>query len=94
MFKIAGLEKLTKQLDQAQQALNELDGDLVTLNFNPNDPGSIEAAIQQLNTVIDAKIAPWVDNPLVSQVAEGMKEQYREAIIERAAAARLESDEE
>jgi len=94
MFKITGLDKLTKQLDQAQQALNELDGDLVTLNFNPNDPGSIEAAIQQLNTVIDAKIAPWADNPLVSQVAEGMKEQYREAIIERAAAARLESDEE
>jgi hypothetical protein len=94
MFKITGLDKLTKQLDQAQQALNELDGDLVTLNFNPNDPGTIEAAIQQLNTVIDAKIAPWADNPLVSQVAEGMKEQYREAIIERAAAARLESDEE
>lgn len=94
MFKIDGLDKLTKQLEQAQQALEELDGELGTVNFDPNDPASIEAAIQQANATLEAKVAPWADNPLVEQMIDGMKEQFREAIIERAAAARLESDEE
>lgn len=94
MFKITGLDKLQKQLEQAQQAFAELDGDLCTVNFNPNDPASIEAAIQQVNTTIDVKISSWTDNPMVKQAAEGMKEQYREAIIEKAAAARLEADSE
>lgn len=94
MFKIDGLDKLTKQLEQAQQAIEELDGEIGTVNFDPNDPASIESAIQQANATLDAKIAPWADNPLVVQLVDGMKEQFREAIIERATAARLESDEE
>jgi hypothetical protein len=94
MFKITGLDQLTKQLDQAQAALNELEGDLGEVNFDPHDPGSIESAIQKVNGVLDAKVAAWADNPLVAQVVEGMKEQYREAILERAAAARLEADDE
>lgn len=94
MFKIDGLDKLTKQLQQAQQALEELDGELGTVNFDPNDPASIEAAILKANTALEVKVAPWADNPLVEQMIEGMKEQFRETIIERAAAARLGSDEE
>ncbi|TCO82777.1 hypothetical protein EV699_104169 [Plasticicumulans lactativorans] len=93
MFKIDGLDKLTRQLEQAQQALEEFDGELGTVNFDPNDPASIEAAIQQANATLEAKVSPWVDDPLVAQMVDGMKEQFREAIIERAAAARLESDE-
>lgn len=94
MFKIDGLDKLTKQLEQAQQAIEELDGEIGTVNFDPNDPASIESAIQQANAALDAKVATWADNPLVVQLVDGMKEQFREAIIERAAAARLESDTE
>lgn len=92
MIKISGLDQLTRQLDEAQEAIADLDGDLGTVNFDPNDPASIESAIQQAEILIDAKIRPWTDNPLVAQVAEGMKEQYRTAIIERAAQARLESE--
>lgn len=94
MFKITGLDELQKQLEQAQQVFEELEGELCTVSFNPSDPSSIEAAIQQINTTIDAKISAWTDNPMVEQVAEGMKEQYREAIIEKAATARLEADSE
>lgn len=94
MFKIDGLDKLTKQLEQAQKALEELDGELGTVSFDPNDPASIETAIQQANTMLEAKVAPWADNPLVEQMLDGIKEQFRETIIERAAAGRLESDEE
>ncbi|CAD1789041.1 hypothetical protein CPBF426_28110 [Xanthomonas arboricola pv. juglandis] len=94
MFKIDGLDKLTKQLTQAQLAIEELDGEIETVKFDPNDPASIESAIHQTNTTLDAKIATWADNPLVVQLVDGMKEQFREAIIERAAAARLERGEQ
>ena len=94
MFNITGLDQLTKQLEQAQTAFEELDGDLGEVNFDPHDPASIESAVQKVNEMLDAKAAAWADNLLVAQVVEGMKEQYREAIIERAAAARLEADDE
>ena len=92
MIKISGLDKLTQQLDQAQKAFEELDGELGVVNFNPNDPASIEIAIQEVEVLIDTKARPWAENPLVSQVVQGMKQQYRQAIIDRAAAARLESE--
>lgn len=94
MIKISGLDELSKQLDQAQEALEELDGELGVVNFNPDDPASIEAAIQDVEAMIDAKAQRWADNPLVAQVVDGMKEQYRQAIIDRASAARLEDAEE
>ncbi|MCR6496280.1 hypothetical protein LJB71_08650 [Thermomonas sp. S9] len=92
MIKITGLDELTRQLDQAQAAIDEIDGDLGTVSFDPHDPASIEAAIQQAKVLIDGKVQPWADNPLVAQLADGLKEQYRNAIIERAAEARLAGD--
>ena len=94
MFKISGLDQLTKQLEQAQRAIEELDGQFGTVTFDPNDPASIDAAIQQANAALDAKVATWENNPLVAQLAEGMKEQFRESIIQRAAEARLEGGDE
>ena len=94
MYKISGLDQLTRQLEQAQQAFAEIDGELGTVEFNPHDPASIEAAIQQAEAMIDAKVKPWADNALVAQMVDGMKEQYRTAIIDRAAQARLENEQE
>jgi len=94
MFKISGLDQLTKQLEQAQQAIEEIDGELGTVTFDPNDPASIDSAIQQANARLDAKVALWANNPLVAQLIEGVKEQFRESIIQRAAAARLEGNDE
>ena len=94
MFKISGLDQLTKQLEQAQQAIDEIDGELGTVTFDPNDPASIDSAIQQANATLDAKVASWANNPLVAQLIEGVKEQFRESIIQRAAVARLEGNDE
>lgn len=92
MIKITGLDALSRQLEDAQQAIEELDGELTTVSFDPHDPGSIEAAIQTVNSVIDVKLADYVNNPIISPLAESMKEKYREAILEKASAARLEGD--
>ncbi len=86
---ISGLDMIGRQLSDAQKALEALDGELGTVNFDPNDPASIELAIQNVESIIDEKVAPFADNPVIAPLIEGMKEQYREAIIDRAAEARL-----
>jgi hypothetical protein len=54
-FKITGLDELQKQLDDAAQALQGLGGEIGTVNFNPNDPSTVEAAAAQMESIIDAK---------------------------------------
>jgi hypothetical protein len=90
MIKISGLDQLTHQLDEAQKALAELDGELGTVTFNPSDPASIEAAIQSVELLVDEKLGEYSDNAIIGPLAADMKESYRDAIIERAATARLE----
>jgi len=90
MLKITGLDKLQKELKEAEHALSELDGELGVVNFDPHDPASIEAAIQSVNRMIDSRIEPHADNPIVGSLVEQIKESYRENILQRAAEARLQ----
>ena len=94
MFKITGLDKLQKNLKDAERALSESDGELGVVNFDPNDPASIEGAIQSVNRMIDERLGEYSSNPIVGPLAEQMKEKYRESILEKAAAARLQSGED
>ncbi|CAM3956552.1 Phage protein [Bordetella tumbae] len=94
MFKITGLDKLQKNLKDAQRALSELDGELGVVNFDPNDPASIEAAIQSVNRMIDERVGEYSANPIVGPLADQMKEKYRESILQKAAEARLKPGED
>ena len=94
MIKITGLDQLSRQLTDAQKALAGLDGELGTVNFDPNDPASIETAIQSVEAIVDEKLGQYASNPIIAPLAANMKEKYRDAIIERAAAARLKGGEE
>lgn len=89
MIKISGLDDLARQLDDARKAFATLDGDIAQVKFDPNDPASIEAAIQTMETAIDEKCGKYLGNPLVSNLVAQMKDTYRTEIIEKAAAARL-----
>lgn len=89
MIKITGFDKLAETLEQAQRALKEVDGQLGTVSFDPQDPASIEAAIQSVEATIDGRLGPYETNPVIAPLIEGMKEQYRQGILDRAAAARL-----
>ena len=64
------------------------------VNFDPHDPASIEAAIHSVNRMIDSRIEPHADNSIVGALADQMKESYRENILQKAAEARLQSDED
>lgn len=94
MLKITGLDKLQKDLDEAQLALSELDGELGTVSFNPHDPGSIEIAIQSVYRMVDERAGQYTSNPLIGPLVEQMKDSYRENILQKAAEARLQADED
>lgn len=93
-MKITGLDKLTRELEDAQKALKSLDGELGSVSFNPHDPGSIQAAIKRIESTIDERVGSYANNPVIAPLIEGMKEQYRKGILERAAAARLKKGDE
>ena len=93
-MKITGLDKLTKQLEEAQKAFADIDGELGTVSFDPSDPSSIELAINSMNDLVDQRVGRYAANPLVAPLIDAMKEQYRSAILEQAAAARLKGNDE
>ena len=92
MFKISGLQEMQDHLTQAQKALEAIDGDIGSVNFDPHDPASVDSAIRSMEAMIDGKLAVYSDNSFVADLAEGMKEQYREGILARAAEYRLQGD--
>ncbi|HTS40677.1 MAG TPA: hypothetical protein VMH84_09080 [Xanthobacteraceae bacterium] len=84
MLKISGLEKLQRQLEDAQRAFGALDGEIATVRFDPNSPDSVQAAIRSMEAAVDHKISPYRGNALVESVVPKLKEKYRAAILERA----------
>jgi hypothetical protein len=88
MLKITGLDKLQKQLEDAQRAFKALDGQFATVNFDPDDAQSVEAAIRTMESAIDSKVAPYRGNAMVANIVPQLKEKYRAAILERAKQAR------
>ena len=94
MFKITGLDKLQRELAEAQRALSNLDGELSTFRFDPHDPASIEAAIQSVNQMLDQHAGQYASNPIVGPMIDQMKAAYRESIVEKAATARLKPKED
>lgn len=94
MFKIDGLDKLQKELEQAERAFKELDGDLGQVSFDSSDPASINSAIISMEKIVDDRVGRYANNELVAPMIEAAKEQIRESIIQKASQARLEADDE
>jgi len=92
MFKIEGLDELQRELGEAVKALEQVTGDLGTVSFDPEDPGSTDAAITKMNQMIDQRLAGYADNRIVAPLIEQAKESFREEILKEAAAARLKGN--
>jgi hypothetical protein len=82
MFK--GLDALTRQLDEASKAAAALDGTITTLNFNPADPGSVNAAIRDMERAVEAKVSRYRNNPLVADIVKQTKAHFRDVITQKA----------
>jgi hypothetical protein len=79
-------------LEPSPEAAKALDGEISTVNFDPHDPSSVEAAVVQMEQAIDAKIAVYRGSELVENIATQLKDRYRQEIYDRAAEARLQTD--
>ena len=89
-----GLDALSRNLKELEKAIDSLDGDIAHLSFNQHDPQSIEGAIQQLYSTIDRKLSLYKSNSIVMTIAAEIKERGRQAIIDRASAARLAEEQD
>ena len=87
---IKGLKDLARKMAHLQKATSALDGDITSVRFDPHDPQSIELAIQRMEAAIDERIGSHGRDDMIDGIVGEMKERYRLAIIERAAAARAE----
>lgn len=92
MVKISGLDKFSNDLDEASRALSALDGELGIVHFDPEDAQSIQLAISQMEQIIDERMGRYLNNPIVGPLVDEMKEKYADAILEKAAEARLSEE--
>jgi len=87
-----GLDNLRRTLSEAQRALEAVNGELGTLSFNPEDPGSVEAAIIESERLVDERLGKYANNSIVAPLMVQMKQSFRTAVIEKAAGARLKGE--
>lgn len=80
---IEGLNQLTRQLEEASRAFKSLGGELEQITLEPGNQASVQAAIQQVEAIIDDKAAPYGGNELVDSMVQQLKKRYRDEIIRR-----------
>lgn len=87
MFEVelSEFDELQKTLADARHAIESLDSELATLRVDSNNP---QAAIDEMERAVDAKLAPYRRNPIVQQIAEVSKKHFRKGIMERAGEAK------
>jgi len=93
-FKITGLDDLQREMNLLSKVAEALDGELATLSFNPTDPTSVERAIADMRLAIDQKVSGFRSSATVDELVANLKQQYEEEILSRAAAARLDDEEQ
>jgi len=85
---MSGFDELTKRLDEAQKAAKELDGVLGTIKFNPADSRDVDRAIKDMERAVDSKASRYHRNQLVKEIADKLKDHFREEILKIASQAK------
>jgi hypothetical protein len=65
-------------------ALEALEGLVITVDFDCEDPDSVEVAIQKVGAEIDATVAPYRGHPLIESAVADLKTECREGLYEQA----------
>ena len=87
-----GLDELSRKMKELEKAIAALDGEIGSVNFDPNDPQSIEVAIQKMEQAVDERVGDYNRNDMVEGIVSEVKGRYRQAILERASEARNEQE--
>ena len=83
------LNKFKNDLEQAQKAMSNIDGELGSVSYDPHNPESIDAAVQQVEKMIDDRIGSYANNIFIKPMIKQLKEHYRIGIIDKAASVRM-----
>jgi hypothetical protein len=86
-IKLDGMSEVTRNMEQLKQAL---DSAFNGLSFDPLNPQDVDRAIREMEQKIDLKMAPYISNPGVREIAAGLKEEYRRAVSQKTKEARKE----
>lgn len=78
-------DEMTRILEEAAEGLAILENEVITAEFDPTNPVSVEAAVAHVESVIDAKVARFRGNRLVANAADEIKAECRAYIFEQAA---------
>lgn len=89
-MKITGLGEITKKFDDLKKFTSELDGNIGSFEFDAFDAGSIQLAINNLYSTIDEKVDGFNGNDMISNLADQLKTNGRQAILDRASELRIE----
>jgi hypothetical protein len=87
-FKLTGLSEVTRNMEQLKRAL---DGAVEKASFDPFNRLDVERAIREIEMKVDLKMAPYISNPGAREIAAGLKDEYRKAILQKAEAAQKNS---
>ncbi len=85
MFKMDGLKEMQDNLAALRKALEALDGTLGQVTCDADDDEDVERALQEMETIIDERVAPFRSNPAiretVDEMTSAMKASYREQML-------------
>jgi hypothetical protein len=80
-------DELTRTLAEAGEGLKAFQDEVIEAGFDPDDPASVEAAIQHVEATVDAKVARFRGNALVREAADQIKAECRANILQQVEAA-------
>jgi hypothetical protein len=65
MFKITGLDEISRTLREAAKAIEGIDGEIGSVSFDPCDPASIQAAVAEISIsrLVDEKLRSYRSKP-------------------------------
>ena len=87
-IKLTGLSEVTRNMEALKRAL---EGAVEKASFDPHNPQDVERAIREILMKVDMKMAPYMTSPGVREIAAGLKEEYRKAVLQKADDARKKS---
>ena len=94
MFEIKGLDQLNKILSELGKVTGELEGELGSIQFDAESAESIELAIVEMENMVDKKFENYDSNPVAIDMADGIKAECRQMIVDKASEARIQADSE
>lgn len=74
-------DDLLQTLAEAGEGLKALQDEVIEAGFDPDDPASVQAAIEHVEAKVDAKVEPYRGNRLVVEAAEQIKVECRANIL-------------